>query len=232
MGHITGLQRRVFPHSHPSQVSQVHEVLSEQANLSVHCPSFWFGHSPIGVQKGGQGSEAHGIGQGYKNPPVPRRLVAQSPFPGNVPTTHPDPLGPLPRTGLGSEHEEIRANSSTGQQVFNFVGYWFDLLTGRVLPTRERWANLCQKLLYLKAQSTFTVGQFMSLIGLLTATEKQVWSGHLHMRPIQWHLKRHWHVPEILEKIIPLPTSLHPHLDGWLDERNVFRGQPLHYLSH
>ena len=72
----------------------------------------------------------------------------------------------------------------------------------------------------------------MSLIGLLTATEKQVWSGRLHMRPIQWHLKRHWYVPEVLEKVIPLPLSLHPHLDWWLDEGNVLKGQPLHPLSH
>ena len=52
VGHIVGLQRLIFPHSHPSQVSQVHEVLSEQANLSVDCPSFQFDHSSIGVYKG------------------------------------------------------------------------------------------------------------------------------------------------------------------------------------
>ena len=36
----------------------------------------------------------------------------------------------------------------------------------------------------------------MSLIGLLTATEKQVHLGRLHMRPIQWHLKNNWRTPE------------------------------------
>ena len=72
----------------------------------------------------------------------------------------------------------------------------------------------------------------MSLIGLLTATEKQVWAGRLHMRPVQWHLKRHWHVPESLEKIIPVPLSLHPHLDWWLEKNNVLKGQPLHPLQH
>ena len=72
----------------------------------------------------------------------------------------------------------------------------------------------------------------MSLIGLLTATEKQVVSGRLHMRPIQWHLKNHWHVPEVLEKEIPLPRSLYPHLQWWLDENNVLSGQPLHPLQH
>ena len=126
----------------------------------------------------------------------------------------------------------IKKSELNPQQVFTFVGYRFDLLTGRVLPTQERWASLRRKLLFLRAQDSCTVRQFMSLIGLLTATEKQVWSGRLHMRPIQWHLKRHWQVPEVLEKVIPLPPSLQPHLDWWLDEGNELRGQPLHPLSH
>ena len=72
----------------------------------------------------------------------------------------------------------------------------------------------------------------MSLIGLLTATEKQVHFGRLHMRPIQWHLKNNWRVPESLEKVIPLPRSLHPHLCWWLEESNVLQGQPLHPMRH
>ena len=74
--------------------------------------------------------------------------------------------------------------------------------------------------------------KFMSLIGLLTATEKQVPLGRLHMRPIQWHLKRHWRVPESLEKAIPVPRTLHPHLQWWTKETNVLLGQPLHPLRH
>ena len=58
----------------------------------------------------------------------------------------------------------------------------------------------------------------MSLIGLLTVTEKQVHLGRLHMGPIQWHLKSNWRIPESLEKLIPLPRSLHPHLQWWLKE--------------
>ena len=118
------------------------------------------------------------------------------------------------------------------QQVFNFVGYRFDLLTGRVLPTPDRWSALEQKVLFIKNRNSCTVRQFTSLIGLLTAMEKQVWSGRLHMRSFKWHLKRNWHVPEVLEKVIPVPVSLHPHLDWWLDPNNVLRGQPLHPLQH
>ena len=34
----------------------------------------------------------------------------------------------------------------TPQQDFNFVGYQFDLMTGRVLPTQDRWTTLQEKL--------------------------------------------------------------------------------------
>ena len=40
---------------------------------------------------------------------------------------------------------------------------------------------------------------------LLTATEKLVHLGRLHVRPIQWHLKNNWRVPESLEKGDPSP---------------------------
>ena len=118
------------------------------------------------------------------------------------------------------------------QQVFNFVGYHFDFSQGLVKPTQERWITLSQKISFLLGQQTISVRQFMSLIGLLTATEKQVVSRRLHMRPIQWHLKKHWHVPQSLEKVIPLPKSLHVHLRWWLDPDKVLRGQPLHPLQH
>ena len=115
------------------------------------------------------------------------------------------------------------------QQVFSFVGYRFDLLTGRVLPTTERWETLKAKLLFVKNRDSCMVRQFMSLIGLLTATEKQVWLGRLHMRPIQWHLKKHWHVPEVLDKVIPVPPSLHPHLDYVM---YLYSAQYLHILQY
>ena len=118
------------------------------------------------------------------------------------------------------------------KQVFDFVGYQFDLRSGRVRPTPDRWQSLQDKIQALLSLPTCPVRQFMSLIGLLTATEKQVHLCRLHMRPIQWHLKNNWRVPESLEKVIPLPRSLHPHLQWWLEEDNVLQGQPLHPVRH
>ena len=118
------------------------------------------------------------------------------------------------------------------KQVFNFVGYQFNLKEGKVRPTAERWQTLTDKIRSILLDPVCPLRQFMSLIGLLTATEKQVHLGQLRMRPIQWHLKNNWRVPESLEKVIPVPNSLHPHLRWWLEESNVLLGQPLHPLKH
>ena len=116
------------------------------------------------------------------------------------------------------------------KQIFKFVGYKYDLSHGLVLPTQNRWESILQKLESILSKPSCR--KFMSLIGLLTATVKQVPLGRLHMRPIQWHLKRHWRVPESLEKEIPVSRSLHPHLLWWTKETNVLTSQPLHPLSH
>ena len=58
------------------------------------------------------------------------------------------------------------------KQVFDVVGYQFDLKQGKVRPTLERWQNLSLKIRSLLTGPTCPVRQWMSLIGLLTATEK------------------------------------------------------------
>ena len=57
----------------------------------------------------------------------------------------------------------------------------------------------------------------------LTATEKQVHLGQLHMRPIQWHLKNHWKVPESLEKVIPVPQVFTNPLNGVSKKQMSFK---------
>ena len=117
MGYLAGLQRGIFPHSNKPTVKKVPQSFTEQSDLSVHSSSVWTCHCSSGVYQGDKGSETHGSSKGYSDPPVPRRLVVESPFPGNVPTAYPDPVGPLPKVGLGSKYEEIRTGSPAGLQL-------------------------------------------------------------------------------------------------------------------
>ena len=112
-------------------------------------------------------------------------------------------------TRLAGELREIRAGAQTRLQ---FVGYQFNPQSDPVRLTPDRWQNLQEKMLKLLSLPACPVREFRSVIGLLTATEKQVHVGQLHMRLIQWHHKHNWRVPESLEKVIPTPRSLHPHL--------------------
>ena len=59
------------------------------------------------------------------------------------------------------------------KQIFEFVGYKYDLSQGLVLPTQSRWESILQKLGAILSKPSCRVRNFMSLIGLLTATEKK-----------------------------------------------------------
>ena len=75
------------------------------------------------------------------------------------------------------------------KQVFAFVGHQFDLKEGKVRPTLERWQTLTAKIQDLLSGPICLVRQLISLLGLLTDTEKHFHLSWLHMRPIQLHLK-------------------------------------------
>ena len=101
---------------------------------------------------------------------------------------------------------------SKNGEIRKFLAYQFDMKEGKVGPARHLWQTLTANIKDLLKGLTCHICQFMSLIGLLTATEKQVHLGRLHIRPIQLHLKNNCRVPESLEEVIPVPRSLHPHL--------------------
>ena len=225
VGHLSRLQGCLLPHTNTGTIQEIPKISCPGLDLPIQGIAFWPVHSAHGVHCVSEGCETDGHTQGYKNPPVPRRLVGESQIPRNF-LQHTQTLIKMCQD-LGwlvnLEKSELEP-----KQVFDFVGYQFDLRSGRVRPTPDRWQSLQDKIQVLLSLPTCPVRQIMSLIGLLTATEKQIHLGRLHMRPIQWHLKNNWRVPESLEKIIPLPRSLHPHLQWWLEEDNVLQGQPFH----
>ena len=105
----------------------------------------------------------------------------------------------MPKTRLAGEFGEV----GTGTQA--------DLRFCR-LPVRPRGRSgptdtgPLAELSYYKYCHYWLVRSSNScLIGLLTATGKQIHLDRLHRRPIQWHLKNNWRVPESLEKVIPIP---------------------------
>ena len=228
VGNLHRFQRRILPYTNKQPVQEVHAFSDPEQDLSIQSTTLWHLHSPMEFTVVAKEVEFLALKQGirihqYLDDWLVRARSHQTCL------QHTQTLVDL-CLELGwlvnKEKSELEPT-----QVFNFVGYQFDLKNNRVRPTPDRWKTLQTKIWDIMSNPVCPVWQLMSLIGLLTATEKQVHLGRLHMRPIQWHLKNNWRVPETRrEKIIP--NSLHPHLRWWLEESNVTTGQPLHPLKH
>ena len=85
------------------------------------------------------------------------------------------------------------------KQDFDFVGYQFVFGSDRFRPTLD-WCQSLQETVKTAIPTGLPGPGIHVLDRLLTSTEKHVNLGRLHMRPIQWHLKNNWRVPESLER--------------------------------
>ena len=117
MGDIAGLQRRLFPHSSSHQVLEISQVPLSESVLSIPGPSLWPVNSSDGVHLCGQRGQVNGSIPGYKDPPVPRRLVDSSPYQRILPPGHPIPPVPLSGIGLGGEPTQIRVGTQAGIRI-------------------------------------------------------------------------------------------------------------------
>ena len=117
MSHFHRLQGRIFPHSNSQSVQKVHAFPHPGSVLPVQSPTLWSVHSTHGVHSGGQRGQTDGFTEGYKNPPVPRRLVGESHIPPNLFPSYTDLGSSLSGTRLTSERREVRTGSKRGLQL-------------------------------------------------------------------------------------------------------------------
>ena len=117
MGDIAGFQRHLFPHSSSCQVPEISQVPLPKSVLSVPGPSLWPLNSSNGVHLCGQRGKINGSIPGYKDPPVPRRLVDSSPYQRILPPGHPIPPCPLSGIGLGGEPAKVGVGTQTGFRI-------------------------------------------------------------------------------------------------------------------
>ena len=117
VGHLHRLQGRKLPHTNSQSVQEVPAFSYPGSVLPVQSPTLWSVHSTHGVHSVGQRGQTDGFTEGYKNPPVPRRLVGESLIPPNLSPTYTDLGSSLSRTRLAGEQGEVKTGSKTGIQL-------------------------------------------------------------------------------------------------------------------
>ena len=116
------------------------------------------------------------------------------------------------------------------KQVFTFLGQVFNLSKGVCYPTEARFLSIQEAIHPLLFNPLTTPRQVMHLLGLLASTEKLVPQGRLHMRHLQFHLRRNYncHLKGALDSPFTLDPSVKVHLRWWLLRNNVMAQAPLH----
>ena len=176
MDHLHRLQGCILPHPNTGTVQEISKISCPRTNLPVQSPTIRAFDSTTGVYCNSKGGQTDGHTPGYKDPPVPRRLVGESRILPGLSPTHTRTSTAMPEVRLDSKPGKVGTGTQTSLQFRRLP----IRLEGR--PTPDRWQILQEKILKILSQPTCPVRQFMSLIGLLTATEKQVFLGRLHMR--------------------------------------------------
>ena len=117
VGHIHRFQRSILPHTNSQSVQEVHAFSSPGSVLPVQSPTLWSIHSAHGVHSGGQRGQTHGTSEGYKDPPVPRRLAGESLYPRHLSPAYSNPGHTLSGTRVAGEQGKIRTGPQTGLQL-------------------------------------------------------------------------------------------------------------------
>ena len=228
VGHIHRFQRSILPHTNSVSPGSTCAFTSRVGPTSSS-PSLWPVHSSHGVHSGGQRGQTRGFSEGYKDPPVPRRLTGESLYPPHLSPAYSNPSHTLSGIRVAGEQGKVRAGSQTGLQLRRLP----------VRPERGQGQTNRRTLAGLDTQDQINIvgsalpGPTIHVPHRSTHSNRKASPLRAtNMRPIQWHLKNNWRVPESLEKVISVPKSLHPHLRWWLEESNVLLGQPLHPPIH
>ena len=81
VGHLNRFQRHLLPYPHSRTIHKVPEISCPRSDIPIQSTTFQSVHSTLGVYSSSKGGETDGHTQGYKNPPLPGRLIGESQIP-------------------------------------------------------------------------------------------------------------------------------------------------------
>ena len=229
VGDLNRFQGHLLPHINTRTVQEISEISCRGSDIPVQSSALWSVHSTHGVYCSSEGSKTDGHTQGYKNPPVPRRLVGESQVPPNLSPAYQKSSENVSRPRLASECRKMRAGTQASLRLCR-LPVWSQVQSG---PTRTGPVAEPSRKDTVTASTSGLSGPAVHIPDRFANSYRKASSPRsTTLRPIQWHLKNNWRVPESLVKVSPIPRSLNPHLQWWLEEGNVLQGQPLHPVKH
>ena len=117
VGNLHRLQGCIFPHSHTGTVKEIFEISRSGTDLSVQSSPFRTIHSSHGVHCHSKGGETYGHAEGYKTPPIPRRLVGESHIPPGLSPTYTGPSTTVQTFRLAGEHRKVGIGTQASFQL-------------------------------------------------------------------------------------------------------------------
>ena len=114
VGHLNRFQGRLLPHTNTGTVQEISEISCPGSDIPVQGPALRAVHSTLGVYCDSKGGETDGQSPGYKNPPVPRRLVGESHIPPGLSPAYSESGENMSKIGLAGDFGEVRTGSKAG----------------------------------------------------------------------------------------------------------------------
>ena len=117
VGYVHRLQGRLLPHPYTGTVQKISQIPCPGSDIPVQSPTLWSVHSPHGIHCSDKGSKTDGHTEGYKNPPVLRRLVGKSQVPPSLSPAYPNLSTTVSRPWLAGEFRKIGTGTQGGFQL-------------------------------------------------------------------------------------------------------------------
>ena len=117
VGYVHRFPGRLLPYTHTNSLKKIPEISCRGQDISIQSISIWPVHSTTRVYGSGQRGQIDGLTAGYKNPPVPRRLVGLGHIPPNLSPTYQGASIPMSGPRLGSEFRKVRTGTQAGVRL-------------------------------------------------------------------------------------------------------------------
>ena len=111
VGNLYRFQRCLLPHSNTGTIQEISEVSCPGTDIPVQSITFRPVNSTLRVHCSSKGGEADGHLRGYKDPPIPRRLVGTGQIPPSLSPAYPESSKDMSRVRLASKFGQVGAGT-------------------------------------------------------------------------------------------------------------------------